>query len=78
MPGRKWFSWGNSDSGLRWAKTLSDDNRPYVEVQSGCPLTQDDQFRMQPHEEKQFLEYWMPVSRIGPPARGSIPTPPSA
>ncbi len=69
MPGRKWFSWGNSDSGLRWAKTLSDDNRPYVEVQSGCPLTQDDQFRMQPHEEKQFLEYWMPVSRIGPPAR---------
>lgn len=69
MPGRKWFSWGNSDSGLRWAKTLSDDNRPYVEVQSGCPLTQDDQFRMQPHEEKQFLEYWMPVSRIGVPAR---------
>ena len=69
MPGRKWWTWGANDSGLRWAKTLSDDNRPYVEIQSGDPLTQSQQFRMQPHEEREYLEYWMPVTRIGPPAR---------
>ena len=69
MPGRKWWTWGVSDSGLRWAKTLSDDNRAYVEIQSGCPLTQGHMLTMQPQEEREFLEYWMPVTRIGPPAR---------
>ncbi|MHC4717752.1 MAG: DUF5107 domain-containing protein, partial [Planctomycetota bacterium] len=69
MPGRKWWTWGTSDAGLRWARILSDDNRPYVELQSGRPLTQGQQFDMQPHEEIEFLEYWMPVTRIGPPAR---------
>lgn len=69
MPGRKWWTWGNNDAGLRWADILSDDKRPYVEVQSGCPPTQSQQFVMQPHQERQFQEYWMPVTRIGPPAR---------
>ncbi len=69
MPGRKWWTWGISDAGLRWAKTLSDDNRPYIEIQSGWPLTQGYMDTVQPHEEREFLEYWMPVTRIGPPAR---------
>ena len=69
MPGRKWWTWGTSEAGLRWAGILSDDNRPYLELQSGRPLTQGEQFDMQPHEEIEFLEYWMPVTRIGPPAR---------
>lgn len=69
MPGRKWWTWGTSDGGMRWARILSDDNRPYVELQSGRPLTQSEEFDMQPHEEIEFLEYWMPVTRIGPPAR---------
>ena len=69
MPGRKWWTWGTSDAGMRWARTLSDDARPYVEIQSGYPLTQGEDFEMQPHEEREFLEYWMPVTRIGPPAR---------
>jgi len=69
MPGRKWWTWGVGGSGQRWATTLSDDGRPYLELQSGKPLTQGYQFDMQPHEEIEFLEYWMPVTRIGPPAR---------
>ena len=69
MPGRKWWTWGTNDSGMRWAQILSDDNRPYVELQSGRPVTQGREFDMQPHEEIEFLEYWMPVTRIGPPAR---------
>ena len=69
MPGRKFWSWGVNDAGMRWAKILSDDNRSYVEVQSGEPLTQGEWFYIQPHEEKQYLEYWMPVTRIGPPTR---------
>ena len=69
MPGRKWWTWGTNDSGMRWAGILSDDKRPYVEIQSGDPLTQSRQFRVQPHEERQYLEYWMPVTRIGPPVR---------
>jgi len=69
MPGRKFWSWGVNDAGMRWAKILSDDNRSYVEVQSGEPLTQGEWFYIQPHEEKQYLEYWMPVTRIGSPTR---------
>lgn len=69
MPGRKWWTWGTNDGGMRWAQILSDDNRPYVELQSGRPLTQGEEFDMQPHEEIEMLEYWMPVTRIGPPAR---------
>jgi len=69
MPGRKFWSWGVGEGGMRWAKILSDDNRPYVEVQSGEPLTQGNWFYIQPHQEKRYLEYWMPVTRIGPPAR---------
>ncbi len=69
MPGRKWWTWGTDEAGMRWAGTLSDDDRPYVEIQSGYPLTQGQEFTMQPYEEREFLEYWMPVTRIGPPAR---------
>jgi len=69
MPGRKWWTWGTSNAGLRWADILSDDHRPYLELQSGRPLTQPEQFDIQPNEEIEFLEYWMPVTRIGPPAR---------
>ncbi len=69
MPGRKWWTWGVGPSGMRWADILTDDHRAYVEIQSGCPLTQSQQFDIQPHEEREFKEYWIPITRIGLPAR---------
>ena len=69
MPGRKFWSWGVSDSGKRWATILSDDNRPYVELQSGRPLLQNEWLYIEPHEVVELQEYWMPITRIGAPAR---------
>jgi tetratricopeptide (TPR) repeat protein len=71
MPGRKFWSWGTSPAGMRWAQILSDDGRPYLELQAGPMLTQSEFAWMQPYETQRFDEYWIPVSRIGPFARAN-------
>ena len=69
--GRKFWSWGTSPAAQRWYEVLSDDKRPYLELQSGPLLTQSDYAWMPPYEEQRFEEYWIPVSRIGPFVRAN-------
>jgi len=69
LPGRKFWLWGNGDLGRHFTKVLADDNRPYLEVESGDHLVGVEGYYLWPHEQRQYVEYWVPISRIGPPAR---------
>ena len=69
LPGRKFWTWGVSPAGMRWYDVLSDDKRPYAELQAGPMLTQSLYAWMQPYESQRFEEFWIPISRIGPFAR---------
>jgi len=66
LPGRKFWTWGTSPAGRRWATVLSDDNRPYIELQAGPLLTQSEYVWLPPAETRRYSEYWIPVRRIGP------------
>lgn len=69
LPGRKFWVWGNGDLGRHFTKVLTDDDRPYLEVESGDHLVGIEGYYLWPHEQRQYVEYWVPISRIGPPAR---------
>jgi tetratricopeptide (TPR) repeat protein len=71
MPGRKFWTWGVSPAGMRWYDVLSDDKRPYAELQAGPMLTQSLYAWMQPYESQRFQEVWIPISRIGPFVRAN-------
>jgi len=71
LPGRKFWTWGTSPAGLRWAEVLSDDKRPYIELQAGPLVTQSEYAWMRPYEVHRYNEFWIPVSRIGPFARAN-------
>jgi tetratricopeptide (TPR) repeat protein len=61
LPGKKYFSWGVAESGLVWTGLLTDDDGPYVEIQSGRYETQLNYDFMPPRHEESWTEYWYPV-----------------
>jgi len=65
VTGRKYFTWGNSHDGLVWEHFLSDNEGPYIELQSG-PFETQSVFRLlAPHQVNQWSECWYPVRGIG-------------
>jgi tetratricopeptide (TPR) repeat protein len=65
LPGKKAWTWGNSDSGLVSQKNLTDDDGPYIEVQSGPLPTQADYGLLAPRDQIAWQEWWYPVHGLG-------------
>ena len=64
LPGKKAWTWGEADSGLMSQSVLTDDDGPYIEVQSGPLLTQADYGMLAPGQEVRWREYWYPVFEL--------------
>jgi len=65
VTGRKYFTWGNSGDGLVWQYILSDDDGPYIEIQSGPFPTQSIFKMMEPHRVQRWTETWYGVRDMG-------------
>ncbi len=61
LSGKKAWTWGTWDFGLVSQQNLTDDDGPYIEVQSGPLPTQSDYGMLLPRAEVSWQEYWYPV-----------------
>ncbi|WP_217606757.1 DUF5107 domain-containing protein [Chitinophaga sp. GbtcB8] len=65
-PGKKQWTWGNSDFGLAWDRNLTDEDGPYIELMCGVYTDNQPDFSwLMPYEEKSFTQYFMPYSQVG-------------
>ncbi len=65
LSGKKAWTWGTWDFGLVSQKNLTDDDGPYIEVQSGPLPTQSDYGMLLPRGEVSWQEWWYPVHGLG-------------
>jgi len=65
LPGKKAWTWGSWDFGLVAQQNLTDDDGPYIEVQSGPLPTQSDYGMLTPRKEIAWQEWWYPVHGLG-------------
>lgn len=65
VSGKKAWTWGTWDFGLVSQKNLTDDDGPYIEVQSGPLPTQSDYGMLAPRQEVAWREWWYPVHGLG-------------
>lgn len=61
LPGKKAWTWGTWDYGLVSQKNLTDEDGPYIEVQSGPLPTQSDYGLLYPRQAISWQEWWYPV-----------------
>ncbi len=61
LKGKKAWTWGQSDDGLVSQEAITDEDGPYIEVQSGPLLTQADYGELFPHDDVSWEEWWYPV-----------------
>jgi tetratricopeptide (TPR) repeat protein len=66
-PGKKFFTWGNSDAGKIWTELLTEEDGPYSEMQSGRLLTMRIWEMMSPCSVETWRETWYPIRKIGTP-----------
>ncbi|WP_400243589.1 DUF5107 domain-containing protein [Niallia sp. JL1B1071] len=65
-PGKKQWTWGNSDFGQAWDRNLTDEDGPYIELMTGVFTDNQPDFTwLKPYEEKTFTQYFMPYKGIG-------------
>lgn len=65
-PGKKQWTWGNGDFGRTWDKNLTDEDGPYIELMTGVFTDNQPDFTwLKPHEEKTFVQYFMPYKVVG-------------
>lgn len=65
-PGKKQWTWGNSDFGQAWDRNLTDSDGPYIELMTGVYTDNQPDFTwLQPYEEKVFTQYFMPYRELG-------------
>ncbi len=65
-PGKKQWTWGNGDFGFAWARNLTDEDGPYIELMTGVFTDNQPDFSwIQPNEGKTFEQYFMPYAEIG-------------
>ncbi|MEF9942552.1 MAG: DUF5107 domain-containing protein, partial [Lachnospiraceae bacterium] len=65
-PGKKQWTWGNSDFGLAWDRNLTDSDGPYIELMTGVFADNQPDFTwLKPYEEKTFTQYFMPYKHVG-------------
>jgi tetratricopeptide (TPR) repeat protein len=65
LGGKKAWTWGTWDFGLVSQQSLTDDDGPYIEVQSGPLPTQSDYGMLAPRHDVSWQEYWYPVHGLG-------------
>jgi len=65
LGGKKAWTWGTWDFGLVSQKNLTDEDGPYIEVQSGPLPTQSDYGMLLPRQTISWQEWWYPVHGIG-------------
>jgi tetratricopeptide (TPR) repeat protein len=65
LPAKKIWSWGGDANGLRWRRALSDDNSAYAEIQRGLFRDQETYGFLEPREQVEFTEYWVPIRGVG-------------
>ena len=65
LPGKKAWTWGESQAGKVAQSALTDNDGPYIEVQSGPLPTQADFGLLEPGQEISWREYWYPVAGLG-------------
>jgi hypothetical protein len=65
LGGKKAWTWGEWEFGKVAQKNLTDEDGPYIEVQSGPLPTQSDYGMLGPHEQVSWQEYWYPVHGLG-------------
>lgn len=65
-PGKKQWTWGNSDFGQAWDRNLTDADGPYIELMTGVYTDNQPDFTwLKPHEEKTFTQHFMPYKHVG-------------
>src|SRR6476619_2404005 len=65
-PGKKQWTWGHGAFGQAWDRNLTDKDGPYIELMTGMFTDNQPDFSwLQPYEEKQFVQYFMPYHSIG-------------
>lgn len=65
-PGKKQWTWGNSDFGQAWDRNLTDEDGPYIELMCGVFTDNQPDFSwLMPYEERSFSQYFMPFQEIG-------------
>lgn len=60
--GRKMFVWGQANGGRNWNSWLTEDDRPYIEIQAGLAYTQLEHLPMKAKETWQFIEAYTPLA----------------
>jgi len=65
LSGKKAWTWGTWDFGLVSQQNLTDNDGPYIEVQSGPLPTQSDYGMLVPRQLISWREYWYPVHGLG-------------
>jgi tetratricopeptide (TPR) repeat protein len=65
LSGKKAWTWGTWDFGLVSQENLTDNDGPYIEVQSGPLPTQSDYGMLPPRGVVSWREYWYPVHGLG-------------
>lgn len=65
-PGKKQWTWGNGDFGRAWDRNLTDEDGPYIELMTGMYCDNQPDFTwLQPFEEKNFTQYFIPYRELG-------------
>ncbi|MCU0913625.1 MAG: DUF5107 domain-containing protein [Planctomycetes bacterium] len=66
VPGKKFFTWGDSPNGHRQDTLLTDSDGPYIELMVGAYSdNQPDYSWMTPHETRRWTQFWYPFRDIG-------------
>ncbi len=65
LGGKKAWTWGEWEFGKVSQQNLTDDDGPYIEVQSGPLPTQSDYGMLGPRERVQWREWWYPAHGLG-------------
>jgi len=65
LSGKKAWTWGNWELGRVSQQNLTDEDGPYIEVQSGPLPTQSDYGMLRPREQVSWQEWWYPVHGLG-------------
>ncbi|HUB26228.1 MAG TPA: DUF5107 domain-containing protein, partial [Tepidisphaeraceae bacterium] len=71
-PGKKQWTWGNSEFGYAWDRNLTDPDadgvyHPYIELMAGVFTDNQPDFSfLAPGETRVFSQFWYPIQKIGP------------
>jgi tetratricopeptide (TPR) repeat protein len=77
-PGKKQWTWGNSEFGYAWDRNLTDPDEsgewpPYIELMGGVYTDNQPDFSfLHPGETRTWSQYWYPIRKIGPAQKANV------